>query len=62
MGEGQRDKEGHIESEAGSRLCTVSTEPDEGLEPTNCDIMTWAEVGRLMDWATQVPQEATFKT
>ena len=23
-----------------SRLCTASTEPDVGLEPTNCDIMT----------------------
>ena len=23
-----------------SRLCTVSTEPDMGLDPTNCEIMT----------------------
>ena len=23
-----------------SRLHTVSSEPDEGLEPTNCEIMT----------------------
>ena len=23
-----------------SRLCAVSMEPDVGLEPTNCDIMT----------------------
>ena len=23
-----------------SRLCTVSTEPDAGLNPTNCEIMT----------------------
>ena len=22
------------------RLCTVSVEPDVGLEPTNCDIVT----------------------
>ena len=27
-------------SKAGSRLCTVSTEPDAGLELTNCEIMT----------------------
>ena len=26
-----------------SRLCTVSPEPDAGLEPTNREIMTWAE-------------------
>ena len=26
-----------------SRLCTVSTEPDVGLKPMNCEIMTWAE-------------------
>ena len=28
------------ESEAGSRLRAVSTEPDAGLEPTNGEIMT----------------------
>ena len=43
------------ESEAGSRLWALSTEPDAGLELTNCEIMTWAKVGRLTDWATQVP-------
>ena len=26
-----------------SRLHTASTELDEGLEPTNCEIMTWAK-------------------
>ena len=25
----------------------VSTEPDTGLELTNCEIMTWAKVGHL---------------
>ena len=44
------------ESEAGSRLWAVSTEPNAGLELTNCKIMTWAEVGRSTDWATQEPQ------
>ena len=32
--------EGDPESEAGSRLRAVSTEPDVGLELTNCEIMT----------------------
>ena len=45
------------ESEAGSRLWDVSTEPDVGLELTNREIMTWAEVRCLTNWATQVPQE-----
>ena len=54
LGKGQR--EGDTESKAGFRLCTVSTEPNAGLELTNRKIMTWAEVGCLTDWATQVPQ------
>ena len=41
-----REREGDTESEA------VSTEPDTGLKPRDCEIMTWAEVGRLTDWAT----------
>ena len=39
VGEGQREKE-TTESEAGSRLRAVSTEPDTGLELTNREIMT----------------------
>ena len=35
-----RDREGGKESEPGSRLLAVSTEPDMGLEATNCEIMT----------------------
>ena len=35
-----REREGDTESEAGSRLCVVSTEPNVGLEPTNSEIMT----------------------
>ena len=53
--EEQREREGDIESEAGSRLWAVSTEPDTELELMNCEIMTWAEVGRLTNWATQTP-------
>ena len=33
----------------------MSTESNAGLELMNCKVMTWAEVGCLMDWATQVP-------
>ena len=43
-GEGQR--EGDTESETGSRLWAVSTEPDARLELTDREIMTWAKVGR----------------
>ena len=50
---GGAEREGDTGSEAGSRLRAVSTEPDAGLELTDCKIMTWAEVGRLTDWATQ---------
>ena len=39
-----------------SRLCVLSAEPDAGLELTSHEIMTWAEVRCLTDWATQVPQ------
>ena len=41
-GEGQREREreGGTESEAGSRLRAVSTEPAAGLELTDCEIMT----------------------
>ena len=35
-----REREGDTESEAGSRLHSVSTEPYAGLKPTNCEIMT----------------------
>ena len=38
-------REGDTESEAGSRLRAVSTEPDAGLELTNREIVTRAKVG-----------------
>ena len=31
-----------------------------GLEWMNCEIMTWAEVGGLTNWATQAPQGSPF--
>ena len=35
-----RERGGGTESEAGSRLQAVSTEPDAGLKPTDCEIVT----------------------
>ena len=49
------EREGDTESEAGSRLWAISTEPDMSLEPINCEVMTWAEVRCLTNWDTQVP-------
>ena len=40
MSKGGADREEDIEFEAGSRLRAVSTEPDTGLELTDCEIMT----------------------
>ena len=50
-----REREGDTASEADSRLWAVSTEPDVELELMNREIMTWAKVGHLTDWATQAP-------
>ena len=50
-----RERERGTESEAGSRLWAVSTEPDVGLKLTDCEIRTWAEVRHSTDWATQAP-------
>ena len=55
MSRGGAEREGDTESEAGCRLPAVSTEHDAGLEPTDCEIMTGAEVGCSTDWATQAP-------
>ena len=46
---------GRHRMEAGFRLWAISPEPDVGLELTDREIVTWAEVGRSTDWATQVP-------
>ena len=42
------ERQEDTESKAGSRLWAVCTEPRVGLEPTNCEIMTWAKVWLLM--------------
>ena len=55
MNGGGAEREGDTESETGSRLWAVCTEPDAGLELMDRKIMTWAEVGHLTDWAIQAP-------
>ena len=40
MNGGEAEREGDTESEAGSRIRAVSTEPEAGLELTNSEIMT----------------------
>ena len=40
MSGGGAEREGDTESEAGSRLPAVSTEPNVGLELMNCETMT----------------------
>ena len=60
MSGGGAEREKETQSEAGCRLWAVSTEPDEGLEPTNCEIMTWAKVWCSTDWAIQAPQLKFF--
>ena len=62
MSGGGAEGEGDTESETGSRLWAVSTEPDAGLELTDRKIVTWAEVGCLTDWATQAPPNFLMST
>ena len=40
MSKGGAEREGDTESEAGSRLLAVGTEPNVGLELTNLEIMS----------------------
>ena len=53
VGEEQKEKE--TKSKADSRLWAVSIEPDVGPEPMSREIMTWAKLRSLTDWATLVP-------
>ena len=39
-GEGQRDRESQNLKQAPDSEQAISTEPDTGLKPTNCEIMT----------------------
>ena len=53
-GEGQRERETQNPKQApGSELS--AQRPTRGLNSLmNCEIMIWAEVGCLTDWATQM--------
>ena len=54
LGERQKKWETqNLKQAPGSEL--FGTEPRMGLEPTNHEVMTWAEVRCLNDWATQAP-------
>ena len=57
MSRGGAERDGDTESKAGSRLSTVSTDPEAGPKPMNHEIMTSAEVKNLTNRATKVPQE-----
>ena len=55
MNRGGAEREGDTESDTGSRLRAVSTEPDAGPKLTDREIMTRTVVGRFTDRATQAP-------
>ena len=59
-GQGGGRERGRHRTQSSSRLCADSTEPNTGLKFTNREMMTWAKVGRLTDWATQMPQITFF--
>ena len=42
------------------RLRALSCQPNNGLEPINCEIITWTKVGCSTNWATQVPPFVLF--
>ena len=54
-GRGRERETQNVKQPPGLELWAVSTEPDARLKLTNHEIMIWAEVGRLTDWATQAP-------
>ena len=60
MNGGRAEREGETECKVGSRFWAVSTEPEVGLEPMGHEIMTWAKVRHLTDWATHVPHHYLF--
>ena len=54
----ERESEEGVEREGESiqsGVCADTRHPNVGLKLTNCEIMNWAKVGHLNDWATQVP-------
>ena len=57
---GAAEREGDTESEAGSGLRAVRTEPSAGLKLTNPEIITRAKVRRSIDGATQASPDVMF--
>ena len=57
---GGSERQGDIETEAGSRLWAVSIEPEAGLELMDREIINRAKVRRLTDWAIRAPQIGIF--
>ena len=49
-----RERKGEREYQVNSEL--ISTEPDAGLDLTNCEIMTWAETKSRMLQSTEPPR------
>ena len=60
MSRGGTERERETEFKEVSRLQAVSTEPYAGLELMDLEIMTWAKVRCLIDWATQMPLICIF--
>ena len=53
---GQRERDTqNLKQVPSSEPSEPRSEPDVGLKPTNREIVTWAKVGHLTDWATQAP-------
>ena len=46
-GEAAERERGRHRIQSRLRICADSSEPDTGLEPVNCEIMTWAKVRPL---------------
>ena len=61
MSGGGAESEGDTESEPGSRLRAVGTEPDAGLRLTNPEITTRAEAGRLTTEPPRRPRGSYVK-
>ena len=59
--ESGREREGDRESQAGFML-SVQAEPDMGLDPMNCEIMTWAEMeGLTLNWLSHPGAPESFQ-
>ena len=58
-GEGQRERK-REKQRIQSQLHADARKPDAGLKLMNLEIMTWAEVRRSTNWATQAPLNKMF--